>query len=88
MLLKNILWDYAGRFSLLFVNLAITGVLSRILTPADYGAVGIVLAVIGLILSDGSAEANPVRGRQSGRVEPLPFRRRQTGLDIDSPRVA
>lgn len=48
MLLKNILWDYAGRFSLLFVNLAITGVLSRILTPADYGAVGIVLAVGGL----------------------------------------
>lgn len=48
MLFKNILWDYAGRFSLLFATLAVMGVLSRILTPAEYGAVGIVTAISGL----------------------------------------
>jgi teichuronic acid exporter len=48
MLFKNILWDYLGRFSLLFTTLAVMGVLSRILTPAEYGAVGIVTAISGL----------------------------------------
>jgi teichuronic acid exporter len=48
LLLKNILWDYLGRFSLLFANLAIMAVLSRVLGPADFGAVGVVLAISGL----------------------------------------
>ncbi len=48
MLLKNILWDYLGRFSLLFANLAITAVLSRVLSPSDFGAVAVVLAFSGL----------------------------------------
>lgn len=48
MLFKNILWDYLGRFSLLFATLAVMGVLSRILTPAEFGAVGIVIAISGL----------------------------------------
>ena len=48
MLIKNIMWDYAGRFSLLFANLAVMSVLSRILSPAEYGTVGIVVAISGL----------------------------------------
>lgn len=48
MLLRSILWDYAGRFSLLFATLAVTGVLSRLLTPEEFGAVGIVVAISGL----------------------------------------
>ncbi|MDX2133627.1 MAG: lipopolysaccharide biosynthesis protein [Saprospiraceae bacterium] len=48
MLIKNILWDYVGRFSLLFANLAVTSVLSRLLSPAEYGEVGIVIAISGL----------------------------------------
>ncbi len=48
LLIKNILWDYVGRFSLLFANLAVTSVLSRLLSPAEYGEVGIVIAISGL----------------------------------------
>ncbi|HMX41216.1 MAG TPA: lipopolysaccharide biosynthesis protein [Saprospiraceae bacterium] len=48
MLLRSILWDYAGRFSLLFATLVVTGVLSRLLTPEEFGAVGIVVAISGL----------------------------------------
>ncbi len=47
--------------------------------------VGLVLAVIGLILSDGSTEKAPLR---SEHPDPLPFRRRRPGLDIDGRRAA
>jgi O-antigen/teichoic acid export membrane protein len=45
LLIKHILWDYFGRFSLVFANLAITAVLSRLLSPSEYGIIGIVLAI-------------------------------------------
>lgn len=45
MLLKNFLWDYSSRLTTIILNLVITGVLSRILSPDDYGLMGLVMAV-------------------------------------------
>lgn len=48
MIFRHFLWDYSGRLMTMLVGLSITAVLSRILTPADYGVMGIVLAVGGI----------------------------------------
>lgn len=42
------MWDYTGRFGLIFINLIITSILSRILSPTDYGVLGLVMAVSGI----------------------------------------
>ncbi len=48
MVLNNFLWDYSARLIMMGVNLAITGVLSRILNPTDYGVMGLIMAVTGI----------------------------------------
>ena len=41
-------WDFAGRFANYFVLFGISVILTRILSPAEFGAAAIVLSVIGL----------------------------------------
>lgn len=48
MILKNFLWDYSGRLGSMVANLFVAGVLSRILSPDDYGIMGLVMAVTGV----------------------------------------
>ena len=48
MILKNFIWDYSGRLLTMVVSLGITGTLSRILSPSDFGLMGLVMAVSGV----------------------------------------
>lgn len=48
MVLRNFLWEYSGRLLTIVVGIIITGVLSRILSPTDYGIMGLVMAVSGI----------------------------------------
>jgi O-antigen/teichoic acid export membrane protein len=44
----NLFWDYVNRFGNLIVTLITSTILARLLSPADYGLVGIAFAVNGL----------------------------------------
>jgi len=48
MVLKNFLWEYSGRLITIGTGLIITAILSRLLSPADYGVMGLVMAVSGI----------------------------------------
>lgn len=45
---ENFFWDYLNRFGSTVISFGITVVLSRILTPSDYGLIGISMAVTGV----------------------------------------
>lgn len=45
---KNLAWDYLSKFGNTFFSLVTTSILARLLTPADYGLVGISAAVNGI----------------------------------------
>ncbi|MXV16690.1 lipopolysaccharide biosynthesis protein [Hufsiella ginkgonis] len=45
-MIKNIAWDFIGKVSVQFIGLAITIVLTRLLSPAEFGIMGMAMAVI------------------------------------------
>ena len=45
---RNLAWDYLSKFGNTFFSLITTSILARLLTPADYGLVGISAAVNGI----------------------------------------
>lgn len=45
---KNLLWDFSNKIGNTFFSLVTTAILARLLTPADYGLVGISAAVNGI----------------------------------------
>jgi teichuronic acid exporter len=51
MIRKNILWDLLGKISVGSASLVISVVLARLLTPEEFGIVGIVLVFIGIAQS-------------------------------------
>jgi teichuronic acid exporter len=57
---ENFFWDYLNKFGSTIIAFGITAVLSRVLSPADYGLIGISMAVTGiaaLLLDFGFATA-------------------------------
>lgn len=44
-MLRNIVWDYSGRLTIIILNLIVTAILSRLLNSHDYGVIGLVMAV-------------------------------------------
>ena len=48
MIRKHLFWDYLGRFSGVITQILTSIVLTRLLSPKDFGIVGIALAVNGI----------------------------------------
>lgn len=45
---SHLLWDYAGRFAGTIIQFIISVILTRLLSPSDYGLVGIAMAINGI----------------------------------------
>jgi teichuronic acid exporter len=43
---KNIIWDFVGKFSVQLISFAISVILTRLLSPGEFGVMGMALAVV------------------------------------------
>lgn len=43
---KNVIWDFAGKFSVQLISFGISVVLTRLLSPSEFGVMGMAMAII------------------------------------------
>lgn len=43
---KNVLWDFAGKFSIQIIGFGISVILTRLLSPTEFGVMGMAMAII------------------------------------------
>lgn len=48
MIIKNVLWDFLGKAGGQVISFGVSIVLARLLSPADFGLIGIVMAFVGI----------------------------------------
>ena len=75
-LISGVVWESIGQFSSLGIQFIVTIVIARILTPADYGVIGLLtvfVAIANILLDSGFSQALIQKKMQASLNSQLSF---------------